>query len=403
MKTAMLLYTPFFASLLLDMMTLKIVKDFPLVPTAGTDGKTIYFDEDFLAKLSLPEAVFLCCHEVSHAMWMHLDRGRRYIDTGFEGQQFQPLVWNIAADFIINDLLKKCKVGTMPGKGAWCKDYDCDMLLEDVYRDMMKKIQPQSKGKGQSPPQGKETSDGQGGIAIEGGHGGHETLDTHIYKPGAVPEAEMKRAIQSAAAQAKAVGNMPAELEKFVNEILNPKVNWKERLRFLVTRAVARDETTWTTPHRRRLITQRIYYPSYTGVGCGTIVFATDTSGSMGQKEYDAAVAELADILNTCNPEGVWALSCDAEVHTAELLPSHHDIVNEPIKMQGGGGTDFRPVFQWVEDNGVEPVILIFFTDLMGGFPSEPPPYPVIWIATTDLNGPFGDTVKVELSEYEVA
>lgn len=396
MKTAMLLYTPFFASLMLDMMRLKVVKSdsSPPIPTAGTDGYTIYFNEDFLASLKLEEAVFLCCHEIGHAMWLHMDRGRKYKDLGFDGKEFSPELWNIAGDFIINDMLKKCNIGSMPKGGLLDPKYSCDMQVEEVYRDLYRRM----KNKLPKPGSGAAGADGE---ANNGGVGDMNPLDTHIYKPGNVSEAEMKRAVQSAASQAKAVGHLPAHLEKFVNEILNPKVNWKERLRHLVTRTAERDATTWTTPHRRRLITQRVYFPSYTGVGCGTIVFATDTSGSMGQKEYDAATAELSDILNTCRPEGVWALSCDAKVHTAELLPSHHDIVNEPLKMKGGGGTDFRPVFEWVENEGVEPVMLLFFTDLMGGFPDNPPPYPVIWICTTDLVGPFGETIKVELNEYE--
>lgn len=396
MKTAMLLYTPFFASLLLDMLILRVGK-IPFIKTAGTDGRVVYFDEDFLAGMTLPEAVFVCCHEIGHAMWMHLDRGKRYIDTGFDGKQFSPELYNIAADYVINDMLIRCKVGTMPKIGLHDQKYTHDMLVDDVYRDLYKKAK-----KIPMPGSGQCAGDPTG-QANDGGVDGKSPMDAHIYKPAGVGDAEMKRAIQSAASQAKAMGNLPAELERFVNEILQPKVNWRERLRFLVTRAAERDTTTWTTPHRRRLITQKIYFPSYTGIGCGTIVFATDTSGSMGQREYDAAVSELADILNTCRPEGVWALSCDAAVHTAELLPTHHDLVSEPIQMKGGGGTDFRPVFQWVEDNGVEPVVLIFFTDLMGCFPDRAPPFPVVWIATMDGEAPFGETVKIEVNEYENA
>ena len=75
-KTAMLLHVPFFASILLDMMTVKIGK-FPEVfgnrsPTAATNGHTVWFDKDFFEKMKLPERVFVLCHEIGHAMWSHM-------------------------------------------------------------------------------------------------------------------------------------------------------------------------------------------------------------------------------------------------------------------------------------------------------------------------------------------
>ena len=100
-KTAMLLHVPFFASLLLDMMKVKIGKFEGVFPpgmnhTAATDGQTIWFDQDFFEKLKLPERVFVMCHEVGHAMWAHLARGKQYLDCGFEGEPFDPGRWNRA-------------------------------------------------------------------------------------------------------------------------------------------------------------------------------------------------------------------------------------------------------------------------------------------------------------------
>jgi hypothetical protein len=93
-KTSMLLYVPFFASLLMDMMKVKIGKFPGLFPpgneTAITDGRNVWIDRDFLSSLTLPEAVFLVCHEIGHAMWMHMSRGKQYLDMGFEGRQFDP-------------------------------------------------------------------------------------------------------------------------------------------------------------------------------------------------------------------------------------------------------------------------------------------------------------------------
>jgi len=401
MRTGMLLHTPFFASLMLDTLDLRVGK-FNHIPTAGTNGRIVWFDEDFLASLTLPEAVFLCCHEIGHAMWMHMSRGRYFIDMGFDGQPFCQPLFNIAADFVINDMLVKSNVGVMPKGGLISKKYTHDMLVDDVYRDLLKNMprqgdgQPGESGSQDGPPEGSNA-----GVPSNEGANGMKPLDTHVYEPAQLPEAEMKRAIASAANQAKAMGKMPAGLERWVDSMLAPKVSWKDRLRYLMTRAAERDSTTWASPHRRRLVSQKIYFPSYTGFGAGTIVWATDTSGSMGQKEFDAAFAEVADILQTCRPERVFMMSCDAKVHDVHELSSYTDIYGEKPAMHGGGGTAFEPVFEKVEELHIDPAVLIYFTDGYGSFPATAPDYPVMWVMTTDVEPPFGDCIKVEVANYE--
>ena len=91
-KTAMLVHVPFFSSLLFDLMHVEVGK-FPHIfgnraATAATDGKNIYVDQDFFTKLKLPEAVYLICHEIGHAMWLHMSRGKYYKDMGFDGEPF---------------------------------------------------------------------------------------------------------------------------------------------------------------------------------------------------------------------------------------------------------------------------------------------------------------------------
>jgi len=404
MRTAMLLHTPFFASLLLDMMTTKVGK-FPGLDTAGTNGKIIWFDEDFLAGLDLPEAVFLCCHEISHAMWMHMERGRKWMDLGLHGQPFNAGLYNIAADYVINDMLVKSHVGRMPKMGLIDRKYTGDMLVEDVYKDLMSKQPPPPQGGGQGKPDdgtGNPPPEGSdGGVPSKEGADGKTPMDTHVYEPAKVAEAEMKRAIATAVSQAKAMGKMPAQLERWVEETLRPQVNWKERLRLMVTRLANRDSTTWTSPHRRRLVSQKIYLPSYTGFGAGEMVGVTDTSGSMGAKEFDASWAEFSDIIMNCRPERMWLMACDAKVHNVHELASYHDIYAERPEMRGGGGTDFRPAFEEVTERNICPAVLVFFTDGYGTFPDVAPDYPVIWVMTTDVVAPFGETIKVELNDYE--
>ena len=62
----------------------------------------------------------------------------------------------------------------------------------------------------------------------------------------------------------------------------------------------------------------------------------------------------------------------------------------------GGGGTDFRPVFDYIKNNSINPACMLYLTDMYGSFPQEAPQYPVLWCATSDIRGPFGDTLRIK-------
>lgn len=392
-KTAMLLHVPFFASLLLDIMDVRIGKFdhyFPpgMRPTMATDGKTIYMDQDFLDTLKIEEAVFITCHEIGHAMWDHMSRGKKYYDLGFDGQPFNQMLWNCAADYVINDMITKSGIGKMPvdpetGKvmGLLDPKYTCDMTPEEVYRLLLKDPQNGPGGKGTGQP---------------GGNG----LDGHILQPSPHTAAEMKRAIQTAVDTAKACGKLPGALKRFADELLEPQITWQDELRTTVVTAANRDTTSWARPHRRRLVSQGVYMARPAAYGCETIVVVVDTSGSIGQRELTVFFSELADIIRTCRPERVWLLGCDSRVASIEELPGDVDITNNPPEVGGGGGTDFNPPFEWVRDQGIVPDCFVYFTDLCGPGPDEEPGYPVVWCSTEeDKKGAIGKTIYVKIAQ----
>jgi predicted metal-dependent peptidase len=139
--------------------------------------------------------------------------------------------------------------------------------------------------------------------------------------------------------------------------------------------------------------------PSYTGFSAGEVVVAIDTSGSIGEGELNMFLSELAGILDDCKPEKVCVLAIDAKVAAVTELDSGADIANNPPALKGGGGTSFRPAFEWCHENGIEPASLIYFTDMCGDFPKEAPSYPVIWCATMDYVAPWGETVRIGKEE----
>jgi predicted metal-dependent peptidase len=72
----------------------------------------------------------------------------------------------------------------------------------------------------------------------------------------------------------------------------------------------------------------------------------------------------------------------------------------QPVKLApiGGGGTDFRRCFRWLEERGITPQTLVFLTDLWGTFPSDARPYPVLWASTGKCEVPFGQVIPSALT-----
>jgi len=124
------------------------------------------------------------------------------------------------------------------------------------------------------------------------------------------------------------------------------------------------------------------------------VVIGVDTSGSITGGVLDAFWSVVGDIIDQASPERVHIVWCDARVQHTQTFEKGESLKPEA---RGGGGTDFRPVFRWVEDQGIEPQALIYITDMYGAFPAEAPDYPTIWVKTTDVEAPFGSEVKIEV------
>ena len=125
----------------------------------------------------------------------------------------------------------------------------------------------------------------------------------------------------------------------------------------------------------------------------GEIAIAVDCSGSVSPRQLGLFESEIRSILAGQRPRLVHVLYFDAAVQKAETYEAGQPVSFSPV---GGGGTDFRPCFDWLQEHGIMPQTLVFLTDLCGTFPGEAPPYPVIWASTEARRAPFGEVVRME-------
>ncbi len=198
-------------------------------------------------------------------------------------------------------------------------------------------------------------------------------------------------AVEQAENVAKLAGKMPAGATRTLEAAQAAGVNWRELLRRAWSETIPADYS-WTRPNRRHIWTG-LYLPGVTSEGVGEIAIAVDCSGSVNARQLGLFEAEIRSILEGQQPRLVHVLYFDAEVHRVETYHAGQPITLAPV---GGGGTDFRPSFEWMDEHGLRPQTLIVLTDLFGSFPSQAPDYPVLWASTDSRQAPFGQVIPIE-------
>jgi predicted metal-dependent peptidase len=364
------------------------------VPIAAVDGLNLLLNPDTFFKYNLSERIFIVSHEIMHCVFDHCGLMHGFIKRGKisfpDGSTlpYDAATMNIATDLVINDLLIESKVGLF-GKD-WMHDKSLATSMDsaiDAYKKVFKANPP---GKGGQGPAGK-------------GFDKHLAPGTSQGKdPSAAAAArnddQWKAEVAAGASAAKAMGKLPAGLERLLGEILNPQVDWKDHIHSLMNRVAGSGGYNYEVAESE-LILREIYAPSRSGFGAGTVVVGIDTSGSIGPKELDMFFAEMSGILEDIKPKRLFIMWCDARVDRVDECEETSDLNTiRAKKVPGGGGTSFIPVFAEIDKLGIQPDALVYLTDGYGSFPDKAPNYPVIWGSITPKGGvkyPFGDVVQV--------
>jgi predicted metal-dependent peptidase len=203
-------------------------------------------------------------------------------------------------------------------------------------------------------------------------------------------EHEWGIAAEQALRSAKACGHDPLGVERPLTERRQSQQDWRAILRDFVV-ASAPCDYRWTPPNRR-YIASGLYLPSTERRGLGEMVIVVDTSGSIGKLELEQFAGQISAISEEAQPEAIHVVYCDAAVQSTQEFTASEPPLLEP---KGGGGTDFRPAFEWVAKNDVSPVCLIYLTDLCCDSFPETPEYPVLWVTDSRRTAPFGETVRI--------
>jgi predicted metal-dependent peptidase len=324
--------------------------------TAATDGQKFYYNSRFIMMLKPKEVEFLVAHEVLHVVYDHM--GRR-------GDR-DPQIWNIADDYCVNADLKRHKIGqfitTVPC--LYESKYD-GKSAEEVYDDLMKNVKKISMDdlieQLLDDHLDSEDGDGEGqeGDGEGKGKGRPQLSDEEKERI----RQEVKQAIINASSTAEA-GSLPLGVERLIRQATDPVMPWRELIQTNLTSAI-RTDYSWMRPSRRGWHMDAIM-PGMTPGEEIDVVVAIDMSGSISDRQAQQFLGEIGGMMDSFDGYKVHVFCFDTEVYNPQDFNSENMDGIDTYEPQGGGGTDFDAIFEYLKKVGNVPKRLICFTD---GYP----------------------------------
>ena len=361
--------------------------------TFATNGKYLFCpDPKYYENWTFSHLVFVIAHETWHCAGGHVFRIK---DKDFN-------TWNIACDLATNYLLQKNNFHLAPG-GLNDPEYN-GMTAEKIYQSLISNNNEQEKNENGEDKSTRETTKEKYPNAtrdlIEPEKNPKKAKNSKSSDSGIDPkelEQEWQEGLGEAVRHAHQQGQMPAGMERYIDEILSPKVPWQEVLyRYLQT---AKGNTDYTTyPFHRSHIHREMYLPSLRGEMI-EVVCGLDNSGSISKDDLTRYFSELRGICSIFGSYTIHLFQADSAIHSYDVITDDSDIPNVSV---GGGGTDFTPVFEKILDEQLEELPVVYFSDLDGNFPDNHYGDGVFWLARKhQLNHgrksvPFGTIVEID-------
>jgi predicted metal-dependent peptidase len=336
-------------------------------------GWRLYLDPATLAGWGPGLAGGVLIHEISHLVRAHAERADA-LDAPYDHDR-----WNYATDIAINDDLLATRIQLPRGAVTPASLGLEEGGIEETYYAQLADRRPASTATRLSGRAGAGT-DSDSGVGCGSGAGGRVEpweLPADDSSAPAVGQADAnmtRRRVAQAVREYVANhnrGTLPEGWQRWADATLaGPQVPWRRVLASAVRRAIAYvagcSDYTYRRPGRRRIshiVTPAMQRPLI------TVAVVVDTSGSMGQPELDAALAEVTGVIRAAGigPRGLVVLACDAAVGATTRVRRVND-----VQLVGGGGTDMRVGIAATDSIHPRPDVVVVLTDGYTPWPEKP-------------------------------
>ena len=372
-KTKLILQNPFFGCNLITTPISEVGAD--ITKTMATDGKGIYWNRDFVERVTEGQLVFTFAHEVMHILYKHPLRKK--------GRQFKR--WNKACDYPINQILKDSGFELVE-----------NILIDSQYGNLPAEVVYNRL----ADEEDDEKSSGEpfGDVIEPTNADGTPLSDVDM----AELEGQIDEKLLNSSKQIMA-GNLPKEIKDMVKKLLEPKVDWRDQLLRYVQGGDQPEDFTFSRFRKATLETCGTLMPTSNRVGVSDLIILHDQSGSMQTEEHQVAFTELNEITSTLSPKSVTLIPFDTDVDEEKIVYYERGEEIEELELVKNGGTSIMPCFNYIEENGLvdEDTKVIVMTDMgIFDYPQGDmiPDYDVLWCncSGSDEKAPFGDTILVK-------
>ena len=375
-RTRLILDKPFLGALALRLPLVEAETDW--CQSTWSNGQTLYYNRAYIDALSVEQTQFALSREAMHCALLHFYR---------RGSRARKL-WENACDFAVNPLLIEDGLQPTPDT-VHLPEFD-GMTAEEIYPLLRDNEQQQEQSENRDSGQQSEQQQSEGNEPEEQS----EQQRSAERLPQSETErlaAQWQQRLAAAAQQAMQAGKLSPEMARLVDFFLQPKLPWRSLLAQHLS-ATARNDYSYTRPSSRR--GDPAVFPGLRSEEIDLVV-AVDTSGSIDETEIEQFFSEINAIKGQIRAR-IVLLCCDDEINTG--FPAYYEAWEEfklEVEVKGCGGTDFRPVFHWIERQDMKPDTLVYFTDAGGKFPEREPPYPTVWLVKGKARVPFGARVQL--------
>jgi predicted metal-dependent peptidase len=395
-RIGLLLRHPFFGNMATR---LKIVAADEWLGTAAVDGRNLYYNTQFFNAMNNKEIEFVVAHEILHMVFDHM--GRR--------EDRNPMIYNISADYIVNNTLVRDRIGTIPSIVQCYQDFKyegwtSEEVYDDVYEEAKKNGEEYLKQLGEMLDEhldmdadSEGSSDGDQG---EDGNGNATSSKKPTYSKGDMKQIkdEIKENMISAA-QSAGAGNVPGAVARMIKELTEPKMNWREIIRQSVQSTI-RSDYTFSRPSRKGQMSGAIL-PSMDFQDTIDIACCIDMSGSIGEVQGKDFLGEVQGIMEEFPDYNIKVWCFDTNVYNEEDFAANDGKDLLDYELMGGGGTDFMANWTYMKEQDYVPKKLIMFTDGYAWDSWGDPDYcDTVFVIHSNrdknLEGPFGTSVHYD-------
>lgn len=392
------------------------------VGTCAVDGENLLFEPSFLASRTINDRAFIIAHEALHMAFLHPFQLRDMLEVD---PSFDVKLANYCMDCVINRTLQRSG-WNVPFDAAMDDRVSDDTTWIELYRIIHKENENQSSSSGQSGTQSESASGNQSGEQSGSRSDGESSEDSNGessedsdipngYKNhphgGVIPASKSKelendtkqklsQVMQICKNAGKLSGNFARKIEEVLDIVDSP---WSILQDYIEKETAA--NSSYRRPSRRHSESDILFPSIEKDFLIQNGVFAYDVSGSVDQKMMNFFWLHGTNIIREYSGN-IFAVFCDAELPENNIHEFDcSDIAEFLPEFQGGGGTRFSPVFDWISDNDIEPEFLVYFTDMYASDLNRitPPDYPVIWMIWSDFKTddvPFGIGIDISQERY---